>query len=320
MVHSVSDSSPQIEESQFLYGIDIGGTKIEIGIFSSELELIDTWRIATPTNGYVRFIDAITDLVKEADLRYAQKGILGIGMPGIIDKNGLVKSSNIPCATGHNITSDLKHTLGKDITIGNDCRLFSLSEAIGGSGNNYAKVYGAIIGTGAAGGFCLDGKVYNGRSGFAGEYGHIPVSAYLIDKFKLPIFDCGCGLTGCYESYVSGPGLGRIYEHFGSQTNSTYHFVQQLNDGDRIATTTFECYMNLLGASFVSIILSYDPEIIVVGGGISKIDKVIEMLPYYVEQHLFNGVECPAIQRAKYGDSSGVRGAAILRKQLLENT
>ena len=317
---SIAEKKIVNENSPLFYGIDIGGTKIEIGVFTFELTLLDSWRTQTPTTNYKAFINTIVTLVNEANVRYGTKGIVGIGMPGIINKNGLVKSANVPCATGKKIIDDLTSVLKCKISTGNDCRLFALSESIGGSGDNFKRVYGAIIGTGAAGGLCIDGHIYTGKSGFAGEYGHIPASAYLIDKYNLPIFDCGCGLKGCYEPYVSGPGLGRLYEHFGAKTNNTHHFSEQLNDGDRIAKMTFDCYMNLLGASFVSLILSYDPDIIVVGGGVSKIEKVIEMLPHYIEKHLFTGVDCPPIKKAKYGDSSGVRGAAILRKQLLENT
>lgn len=317
-VKSISPSRRQDEEP-IIYGLDIGGTKIEIGIFTQELQLLDSWRTPTPTKSYSEFIQTIGNLVIEANSRYANNAIIGIGMPGIIDKNGLVKSANVPCSTGKNIINDLNEVLQCQVSIGNDCRLFALSESVGGAGDGYKRVYGAIIGTGAAGGFCIDGQLYNGRSGFAGEYGHLPVSAYLIDKYNLPIKTCGCGLTGCYEVYVSGPGLGWIYQHFGSQTPDTFHFVQQLSAGDEIAKATFNCYMDLLGASFSSLILSYDPDIIVVGGGVSKIDQVIESLPYFINKHLFTGVECPPIKKAKYGDSSGVRGAAILRKQLSDS-
>jgi len=307
------------DDESIIYGLDIGGTKIEIGVFTHELQLLDSWRTPTPTSSYSEFIQTIGNLVIEANSRYANNAIIGIGMPGIIDKSGLVKSANVPCATGKNINADLNNILKCNISIGNDCRLFALSESVGGAGDGYKRVYGAIIGTGAAGGFCLDGQLYNGRSGFAGEYGHLPVSAFLIDKYNLPLKTCGCGLTACYEAYVSGPGLGWIYQHFGAQTPDTFHFVQQLNAGDEIATAAFKCYMDLLGASFTSLILSYDPDVIVVGGGVSKITQVIESLPYYINKHLFSGVECPPIKKAKYGDSSGVRGAAILRKQLSDN-
>jgi len=316
---AVKIASPnEINNTSMIYGLDIGGTKIEIGVFTQELQLLDSWRTPTPTKSYSDFIQTIGNLVIDANSRYSTKAIIGIGMPGIIDKNGLVKSANVPCATGKNIIKDLDEALHCEVSIGNDCRLFALSESVSGAGDGYKRVYGAIIGTGAAGGFCIDGQLYNGRSGFAGEYGHLPVSAFLIDKYNLPLKTCGCGLTGCYEAYVSGPGLGWIYQHFGAKNPDTYHFVQQLDAGDEIAKVAFNCYMDLLGASFASLILSYDPDIIVVGGGVSKIDQVIESLPRFVNNHLFSGVHCPPIKRAKYGDSSGVRGAAILRKQLNE--
>lgn len=307
------------DQEKIIYGIDIGGTKIEIGLFTPALKQIDSWRTSTPTGNYNEFLNVIVDLITQADQRCQHKGLVGIGMPGIRNKAGLVKSANVPCATGKDIIKDLSQALERKISIGNDCRLFALSESVGGAGNDYRRVYGAIIGTGAAGGFCIDGHLYNGRNGFAGEYGHLPASAYLIHKYKLPILDCGCGLKGCYEPYVSGPGLGWLYRHFGAETANTHHFVQQLEQGDIIATKTLACYMDLLGASFASIVLSYDPDVIVVGGGISKIAMIINTLPDYVNKHLFSGVECPAIIKAKYGDSSGVRGAAILRKQQLEN-
>ncbi len=316
---ATNDTDTLFKQQQIIYGVDIGGTKIEIGLFSSDLKFIDSWRTLTPTDNYSEFINTIVNLIKEADRRCGKKGFVGIGMPGIIDKDGLVKSANVPCATGRNIIEDLNNALEYEISIGNDCRLFALSESVGGAGDLYKSVYGAIIGTGAAGGFCIDGKLHNGRSGFAGEYGHLPVSAYLINKYNLPILDCGCGLKGCYESYVSGPGLGWIYDYYGSQTTDTKHFVRKLREDDRIAITTFNCYMDFLGASFASLVLSYDPDIIVMGGGVSKIDEVVDSLQAHVNKHLFSGVDCPPIVRAKYGDSSGVRGAAILRKQLLEN-
>ncbi len=307
------------DNNQIIYGLDIGGTKIEIGVFTNEFQLIDSWRKPTPTQSYSELIKIIVDLINEANMRYSTKGLIGIGMPGIVDNKGLVTSANVPCSTGKNIIADLQDILDCTLAIGNDCRLFALSESVGGAGDAFKRVYGAIIGTGAAGGLCIDQQLYKGSRGFAGEYGHLPVSAFLIDKYSLPLRKCACGLTGCYESYIAGPGLGWIYHHFGAKTADTFHFVKQLNAGDDIAKSAFNCYMDLLGASFSSLILSYDPDIIVVGGGVSKIDQVIESLPLYVNKHLFSGVECPPIHRAMYGDSSGVRGAAILRKQLIES-
>ncbi|WP_133406475.1 ROK family protein [Parashewanella tropica] len=305
---------PNTEKLQpLIFGIDIGGTKMEIAIFDQSLNFIDSWRVSTPTENYEHFLSSLISLINDATEKYGSNYVLGVGMPGIISDKGKVKSANVSCATGKYIAKDIERIIDSKVSIGNDCRLFALSESIGGAGTGYKNVYGAIIGTGAAGGLCIEGQLYSGRNGIAGEYGHIPVSAYLIEKYNLPVFKCGCGLTGCYEPYISGPGLGRLYKHFGAQNSSTYDFVKNLKQNDKIAKQTFSCYMSLLGASFASLILSYDPDVIVVGGGISKIDEIIDALPDAIEDNLFEGVFCPPIKHAKFGDSSGVRGAAILR-------
>lgn len=309
------ENNNSIPLSNAIYGLDIGGTKMEIGIFTNELVLIDSWRVPTPTDNYNEFLNAIYNLVTDADKRYNCKGLLGIGMPGIIDNNNKVKCANIPCATGKLLSEDLHKMLDRNITIANDCRLFALSESTGGAGDKQSVVYGAIIGTGAAGGLCINGKLLETVNNVAGEYGHIAASAMLIEKYNLPVRPCGCGLTGCIESYIAGPGLGWLYKYFGSHSDSTTEFVFNLRAGDDIAAKTFKCYMDLLGSAFAGLVLSYDPNMIVVGGGLSKIDEIIEGLPAAIKQHLFDGIEAPLIKRAKFGDSSGVRGAAILGVQ-----
>ncbi|KGJ88680.1 ROK family protein [Thalassotalea sp. ND16A] len=297
------------------YGLDIGGTKIEIGIFNSELTMLESWRIETPTQNYDEFLDAIHGLIKQADELSGQRGSIGIGMPGIIDNENKVKSANVPCATGKFIVQDLQKRVGREISIANDCRLFALSESYGGAGDNQPVVYGAIIGTGAGGGLCINGKLLQTANNIAGEYGHIAASGKLLQQYNLPVRDCGCGLRGCIESYIAGPGLGWLYKFFGASTESTTEFVEQLRKENPIAQKTFDCYMDLLGSSFASLVLYYDPNAIVVGGGLSKIDEIIQALPKAIEQHLFKGVTSPLIKRAVFGDASGVRGAAILGKQ-----
>ena len=297
------------------YGLDIGGTKMEIGLFDQQYDLVDSWRVPTPTTCYQEFLDSIGALISQADSRCATPGKIGIGMPGIIDNNGLVKSANVPCATGHPIQSDLTAMLNRPVAIANDCRLFALSESCGGAGNKQHVVYGAIIGTGAGGGLCIDGSLYQTKNNIAGEYGHLPVSAALISRYQLPVRPCGCGLEGCAESYIAGPGLAWLYQHFGGEKASTSLLVEKLRQGDPIAQQTFDCYIDFLGASIATLILSYDPDTIVIGGGLSKIDEIISALPQATAKHVFKGIEIPPIKRAYYGDSSGVRGAAILGNQ-----
>ncbi|WP_438863352.1 ROK family protein [Neptunicella sp.] len=295
----------------FIYGIDIGGTKMELSVFDANYHCVKSWRVATPAKDYQLFLKALREMVHQADILTGCQGHVGIGMPGIINKQGLVKSANVPCATGKAIKKDIEQVLQRHIAIENDCRLFALSESNGGAGDGYAIVYGAIIGTGAGGGLCIQGNLYSGANNIAGEYGHLPASAELIAKYQLPILDCGCGLTGCYEPYISGPGLANIYALHGG-TPDTQIFVNQLRAADPAAVNAFECYIDLLGASFASIVLSYDPDIIVLGGGLSKIDEIISALPAAIEKHLFKGVQSPVIAPAMFGDASGARGAALL--------
>jgi len=162
---------------------------------------------------------------------------------------------------------------------------------------------------------CIEGKLLKTANNIAGEFGHTPASGLLLARYNLPVRLCGCGLQGCIESYIAGPGLGWLYHFYGADNVSTTEFVSQLRLNCPIARQTFNCYMDLLGSTFASLVLSHDPDIIVVGGGLSKINEIIEALPAAINMHLFDGVNSPIIKRAAFGDSSGVRGAAILGGQ-----
>ncbi|MDP2560754.1 ROK family protein [Psychrobium sp. 1_MG-2023] len=299
-----------------IYGLDIGGTKIEIAIFNQQLDLQERRRIPTPKISYSAFIDALVTLVTQADEKYCVKGIIGIGMPGIIDANGLSLSANIPCVNNKNVAHDLGKRLDRKVAIENDCRCFALSEAVDGAGKNYSNVYGAIIGTGAAGGFTINQQLYTSRQGIAGEYGHMQLPASLQQKYQLPIKACGCGLPNCFEGYISGPGILFLHQHFGGDAVDVPTLVKRWHEGDALATITFECFLDILGASFSTIVMAYDPDVIVMGGGISLIERVIERLPTHIEAHLFTNFNSPQVIQAQFGDASGGRGAAILARQL----
>ncbi|MFC3034604.1 ROK family protein [Pseudoalteromonas fenneropenaei] len=299
-----------------IYGVDIGGTKIEIAVFDSDLNLLESWRQATPQHSYTDFLQALSGLIANADEKYHCSGKVGIGMPGIVNADGEVLSANLPYANGKRVADDLELLLGRNIAIENDCRCFALSEGSGGAGEGYSRVYGAIIGTGAAGGMCIDGQLYKSAQGIAGEYGHHPLPAHLFQKYQLPIESCGCGLTGCLERYIAGPGLARIYQHHGGECLSSVEIVAQLRQDLPIAINSFSCYMDLLGSAFANIVMAYDPEVIVLGGGMSLVDEVVETLPAAISQHVFNNISVPKIIRARFGDASGARGAAILGSQL----
>jgi N-acetylglucosamine kinase len=204
----------------------------------------------------------------------------------------------------------------RSITIDNDCRCIALSEARGGASDGFAHVFGAILGTAAAGGLAISGQLYKSCQRIAGEYGHLQLSATLQQKYQLPSRPCGCGLPNCVEGFIGGPGLLFLNRHFGGNASSVPNLIENLRIGEPKACVTFDCYIDLLGASFAALILSYDPDIIVLGGGLSLIDEIIEQLPAAIEPHLFNGFTPPPIVRAKFGDASGVRGAALLTMNL----
>jgi len=298
--------------NKMIYGIDIGGTKIEITVFDENMQQKDNWRINTPTDCYQEFISAISDMIFEADGKFKLKGKVGIGMPGLSDQNGLSLSANISIANGQNVAKDLEDRIHRKVLCENDCRCFALSEANGGAGYGYKSVYCAIIGTGAAGGYVANNKIVLGRQKIAGEYGHLQLPADLKEKYDLPLRQCGCGLPNCYESYVSGPGIEFIYSHITGKNSKVPDIVKEWRTQSKEALKVFDCYMDILGSCFSNIILNYDPHAIILGGGISLIDEIVEGLAVNINSHLFKGFSAPPIYKAKFGDASGARGAALL--------
>jgi N-acetylglucosamine kinase len=302
-----------------IYGIDIGGTKIETAIFDENLSVIESWRVPTPTQDYQAFLGTLQKQVLKADNLSGGNGILGIGMPGLLDASKRSLSANIPCAMNHNLQRDLENLIQRPLGLENDCRCFALSEANLGAGQHFEKVYGAVLGTGSAGGLCVGGKIYNGANGHVGEYGHIPLPAQLQLKYNLPLIRCGCGLMACMENYISGSGLKKLYNHYFGIPMSAEDIVAQYRQGDAKATQIFAVFTDLLGYTIASLVQHYDPDIIVFGGGLSKIEELYGVLRVSVRPYLFKTSKIPPMVRAAYGDSSGVRGAALLALQHLSN-
>lgn len=307
---------------RYLYGIDIGGTKIEIAIFTHQLELVTAWRIATPTHCYNEFLNTIADLIEQADQQYPAKdaakdttNLIGIGVPGINDPQGHLLCANIPCLNGKHFTFDIKQKLERPVVVAKDSHLFALSEAVAGAGQTTQRVFGAILGTGVAGGVCQEGKLITNRQNLLGEFGHLAAPASVINHYQLPLHSCGCGLSGCYETYLSGAGLANLYQSFGGAKADTYAFSCALSENESAAQQTFACYMQLLGAAMANIVLQHDPDMIIIGGGLSNIDEIITALPKAMANFLFTGVQVPIIKKAQFGDTSGVRGAALLALQ-----
>ena len=241
---------------------------------------------------------------------------VGLGLPGLVDDAGRALCANLPGVSGHRVGPDVGDRIGRPVATMNDTRCFALSEAVGGAGEGLRVVFGAILGTGAAGGLVIDGVVEDGRRGLAGEYGHLPLSAALQRQYALPIRRCGCGLDGCIETYVAGEGLIALARHFGASAPDSVHLAEAWRAGDPPSIATRDAFLDILGSAFANVVKLSDPEMIVMGGGLSLIDEVVDMLPRAIAGHMFAGFAPPAVARARFGDASGVRGAAILAGRL----
>lgn len=298
------------------YGIDIGGTKIELALFNDTFQLQQQWRIGTPTANYQHFLQAIADQVDRADQISGYQAALGIALPGVINAVGQVVSSNVPCLNGQLVRDDLQQVLQRPVAIGNDCRCFVVSEATFGAGRSMKRVLGVIIGTGCGGGLCVDGELQQGPQQLIGEFGHQGLAARVLQQHQLPMFRCGCGLNGCAEAYVSGRGLERLHHHFSGEVQTTYQWFEQFKAGEVAAQQTFIAYMDALGSVLAAQIIAYDPDIIVLGGGLSDIADIVQAAEAATVRHLFTGIDVPVIRVAELGAASGKYGAALLAAQL----
>ncbi|RFP15348.1 ROK family protein [Duganella sp. BJB488] len=306
-------------EPRGYHGIDIGGTKIELVAFADnghELKEVHRERIATPGTDFAEFLLAIQGLVGRADKALGLRAPVGVGLPGVIDSaTGRQLSSNVPALNGRAVAHALKDALERPVAIGNDCQCFALSEAHGGAAHGQPTMFGAIIGTGAGGGYCVDGRLLRGANGVAGEWGHWPLPASQFAAAALPVLDCPCGRRGCLERYVSGPGMSRLHLHLGGGDETPAAIVAQARAGSAIAAKTMALHADLLGHALATLVLTLDPHAIVLGGGLSQLAHLYDQLPAAMRRHLFPGVRVPPILPPKFGDAGGARGAALLARQ-----
>ena len=298
------------------YGLDIGGTKIATTVFDHRFQSCSTERVSTPTEDYSAFLDAVKQSVEEAGRRYQCKGTVGIGIPGAKHpKTQQWHISNIPAAHNRPLKTDLEHALQRPVQLENDGRCFTLSEATGGAGGGYERVFGVIMGTGVGGSLCIQKKLYEGAQGVAGEWGHTALSARILQKYQFPLLDCGCGLSGCVEQYIAGPGLSRLYRFFGGDDLSAPDIVECYRQGEFRAQQAFDALVDTAASAMSHLVLTIDPDVIVIGGGLSQVPELFEQLPDAMSSYLFGQLQAPLIASPEFGDDSGVRGAAILGAQ-----
>ena len=297
--------------SHLRLGVDLGGTKIEIIALDSDGQTLLRRRIATPQGNYQATIEAIRDLVLGAEHELGQSGSLGIGIPGAESlASGLIKNANSTCLIGQPLRLDLQNALQREIRLANDANCFALSEAIDGSGRGAQIVFGIILGTGVGGGIVVDGKVLTGANAIAGEWGHNPLP--LPDASDLPLPPCYCGRNGCIETYLCGPALSRDHQQASGEWLEPEAIDRRASFGDTACEATLQRYEMRMARALAGVINLLDPQVIVLGGGLSKLQRLYRNLPKYCGQHVFSDVFYNKILPPAHGDSSGVRGAAWL--------
>ena len=291
-------------------GIDLGGTKIEaVALDTSGVERFRR-RIPTPRGSYEETLRAIAALAADAE-RAAGPGTLGIGMPGAISPaTGLVKNANSTWLNGRPLRDDLVRLLGRDIRFANDANCFVQSEAVDGAGMGARIVFGVILGTGTGGGIAVEGRAIEGANAIAGEWGHNPLPWPAPDEWPGPA--CYCGRTGCIETFLCGPALSRQHERAAGECLEPSAIAHRADAGDPQATGTLERYEARLARALASIINVVDPEVIVLGGGVSNIRRLYARVPLLWGAFVFSDHVATRLVPAKHGDSSGVRGAAWL--------
>jgi len=299
-------------------GIDLGGTKIEaIVLDDSGLERCRR-RVATPQGDYEGTVSAICDLVDEITNETAAPAStpVGVGMPGAISpRSGLVKNANSTCLIGRPLDRDLQSRLKRPVKLANDADCFSISEATDGAGADAAIVFGVILGTGVGGGVVFNKKLLSGPNAITGEWGHNPIpwpQQLAGGEDERPGFACYCGLQGCIETLLSGPGMVRDHKTSTGQTLSTHAIVGNAENGDPDCEKTMQRYEHRLARGLAMIINILDPGVIVLGGGMSNLDRLYVHVPALWPKWVFSDHCDTRLVKNAHGDSSGVRGAAWL--------
>jgi fructokinase len=302
-------------------GIDLGGTKTEGIVVDAGGATLARVRRATPAaDGYDAILSNVVALIAELEQVVGQRCRVGIGTPGAISKTtGRLKNSNTTCLNGRSILDDLEHRLGRSVKLANDANCFALSETLDGAASGAAVVFGVILGTGVGGGIVVHGQILQGLQHLAGEWGHNVLEA------DGP--SCYCGKRGCVETFLSGPGLMRDYHASGGAAGSPTDIVMRAQAGEAAAVATLERYHDRFGRALSVVVNILDPDVIVLGGGLSNIESLYtrgrERLGHYVftategtkalaEGTTTNEELLTPLRRNRHGDSSGVRGAAQL--------
>jgi fructokinase len=295
-------------------GIDLGGTKIE-GIVLDGSREVTRVRVDTPRDDYGATLDAITAVVADLERTAGARGTVGVGIPGTLSPDShLVKNANSTWLLGRPLKADLETRLTREVRIANDANCFAVSEATDGAAQGAAVLFGVIVGTGTGAGITVHGRILTGPNGIAGEWGHNPLPWAADEEIPGPL--CYCGKRGCIETFLSGPGLTNDHERRSGRRLAADEIAVRAASGDRSAEATMASYEHRMARALAGVINVLDPDVIVLGGGLSNIDRLYDNVPRLWNPYVFSAgvADSPRTRliRARHGAASGVRGAAWL--------
>jgi fructokinase len=299
-------------------GIDLGGTKIEGLALDADGAEIARLRIPTPQQDYVATVQAIAGVVEDLDRRIGgirtdrETATIGVGIPGtIVGATGLVKNANSTWLNGQPLERDLNAAVGRPVRCANDANCLAVSEATDGAAAKAGVAFAVVLGTGCGGGIAVNAQVHIGPNGVAGEWGHNPLPWPSADELPGP--QCYCGQRSCIETWISGTGLANDHERVTGERRSGPEIVAAAVAGDAMAEASIARLEDRIGRALASVVNLLDPDVIVIGGGLSKLDRLYVNVPPLIARHLFGGGRLATpVLKAKHGDASGVRGAAWL--------
>ena len=297
-------------------GVDLGGTKTEVVLLADDGTIVFRERVPTPAQeGYRAILDTVIAEVERARDAAVGPCSVGVGIPGCVDgPTGRVKGANTTALNGRSLRTDLEAALGHPVAVANDANCFAVAETRAGAARGARVVFGVILGTGTGGGVVLGGEAWNGHQGIAGEWGHSPVAESEPDGPEAPL--CWCGQRGCVETRLSGPALARDYARLagheaGAPVDAT-EIERRAEAGEAAARRALERYLSFFGRALAPVLQILDPEVVVLGGGVSRMACLYSQGPAAVEMALFNPRLDTPIRRHELGDSAGVLGAAWL--------
>ena len=303
---------PHMSKQRIRVGVDLGGTKIEILVLKGEDRVMARRRIPTPTGGYEAILDAVRRLVMEVEKELNLDPLpLGVASPGSVSgTSGLLKNSNTVCLNGRALQADLERRLARPVRVANDANCFALSEASDGMAQGESVIFGVILGTGVGGGLVIEGRILSGANGIAGEWGHNPLPWARPEELPGP--ECYCGKRGCIETFLSGPGLASDHQRVTGTRLVPEEIVRGAACGNPGCEATLLRYEERLARGLAHVINLLDPDAIVLGGGLSNVERLYRRVPALWSRWIFSDRVVTKLVPPRHGDSSGVRGAARL--------